>query len=72
MFPKKEILMACICDLKIILESYFLFWKLPKRESVSKKGSFDGWYKWSKNLFGVKFPFLVVAKKGNTFQKKKF
>ncbi len=25
--PKKEILMACICDPKTILESNFLFWK---------------------------------------------
>ena len=30
------------------------------RPTITKKGNFDGWYKYLKNHFGIKFPFLVI------------
>ncbi len=69
---KKGNLMACICDPKTILEYNFLFRKflmayISKSCDISKKGNFDGWYKWFKNHFGIKLPFLVITKNRNTF-----
>ena len=28
--------------------------------TITKKGNFDGWYKYLKNHFEIKFPFLVI------------
>ena len=28
--------------------------------TITKKGNFDGWYKYLKNYFGINFPFLVI------------
>jgi hypothetical protein len=61
--------MAYICSSNFILEHNFLFWKVFPTK-ISKKGNFDGWYKWSKNHFGKIFPKKEIpvdpqSKKGN-------
>ena len=46
--------------------------------TITKKGNFDGWYKYLKNYFGIKLPFLVIliayiSNSGtHNYQKKKF
>ena len=46
--------------------------------TITKKGNFDGWYKYFKNHFGIKFPFLVIlmayiSDSGtHNYQKRKF
>ena len=48
------------------------------RPTITKKGNFDGWYKYLKNYFGIKFPFLVIlmayiSDSGtHNYQKRKF
>ena len=34
--------------------------------TITKKGNFDGWYKYLKNHFEIKFPFLVILMGGIT------
>ena len=45
---------------------------------ITKKGNFDGWYKYLKNHFGIKFPCLVILiayisnDETHNYQKRKF
>ena len=46
--------------------------------TITKKGNFDGWYKYLKTHFGINFPFLVIlmayiSDSGtHNYQKRKF